>query len=280
VEVIVPHDALTWIDGPVAAEHPAVRWMDVGDEVRRRGLTRGSHERHHLFRAAGLAAARGDIVAMIEDDACPADDWAAQILAAHQRPDAVIGGAVENGGRGLLGWANYFCDYWRYQQPLPSGSSSWVTDGNAAYKRRELEEIRPLWERAFHEPVVHAALRARGLGMSLDAGIVVVQHRQCGSGLVLKRRLAWAWSYAAVRARGWPAWKRAAMASLSLGLPLLRIGRMVIGTIRRRRNVGRVLAALPLVCVLELLWAAGEAGAYAASGRTPRALAAEEAVAS
>src|SRR5262245_42389450 len=60
----------------------------------------------HLFecRAAGLAAAAGDIVAFTEDHCIVPDDWCARILRAFEtRPDLVmLGGAVANGSNARI----------------------------------------------------------------------------------------------------------------------------------------------------------------------------------
>lgn len=261
-ECIVPHDNLPFINAQLERRHAWVRFVNVGDEVRRRGLAKGSHERHHLFRAAGLAAAGGRVVAMIEDDSRPAPQWARRVLLAHRRPLAAVGGVVENRSTGLVNWASYFCDYWRYQPPVPQGSSHWITDGNAAYNRLCLEQIQSTWQRSFHEPVVHGALRRLGHAMALSPKMVIFQHRTLGLGATLRRRFAWGRSYASVRAQGWSRGRAMLYAAMCPALPLVRGGRLVAGVVRRGRHVGTLLAALPFILMLEIFWAAGECAGY------------------
>lgn len=72
----------------------------------------GSREHHDILRARGLAAARGDLIALLEDHGRPHEKWCANIVAAHRAAGcAAIGGAIENGIDRPLNWAVYYCDF-------------------------------------------------------------------------------------------------------------------------------------------------------------------------
>src|SRR5437588_7231772 len=176
VEIIVPYHA--WVDGiqEFSRRFPDVRFI----KVRLRFYTgrTNSHEHHHELRSRGIDAARGEIVALTEDHGIPAPDWCRQILDAHREPFAGIGGAMENAIDRSLNWAVYFCDFFRYQNPLTGGESALATDANVAYKRAALLAIRPTWQERFYEPSVHEALRARGEKLALAPRIILYQHRQ------------------------------------------------------------------------------------------------------
>jgi hypothetical protein len=92
--------------------------------------------------AVGLQLARGQIIAMTEDHAVPAADWIREIRAAHERPYAVIGGAIENAVDRPLNWALYYCDFGRNGRPMPAGEAESVSDVNVSYKREALNSIR------------------------------------------------------------------------------------------------------------------------------------------
>ena len=79
MDIVVPYDAS--ISATVMAlrpEFPGVRFLGLGriDTERPLHSAAGQHELFDRRRAAGLAAARGDLVAMLEDRGAPGPDWA------------------------------------------------------------------------------------------------------------------------------------------------------------------------------------------------------------
>jgi len=263
MEIIVPyHPAVIGI-ARVRQQYPGVRFLEVADLRTSAGLGGGSREHHDELRARGLAVARGDIVALIEDVGIPAPDWSARVLEAHRQPFAGVGGAIENGIDRPLNWAVYFCDFLRYQNPLPEGESAIASDANVSYKRAALESIQPVWREFFHESSVNNALRSRGGRLALAPGIVLYQHRR-GLRLraALRERSVWGRSYAATRARlaGTP--KRAFWAVFTPALPALMLARMTLMVWKKRRTRGAFLKALPLVTALVTSWSWGELVGY------------------
>src|SRR6202042_3833936 len=117
----------------------------------------------------------GDIVALVEDHGIVAPDWSARVVEAHRRGFAAIGGAIENGIDQPLNWAVYFCDFLRYQNPLPEGEAATASDANVSYKRSALEAIRPVWQESFHESSVNSALLAKGEKLAAAPDIIVYQ---------------------------------------------------------------------------------------------------------
>jgi hypothetical protein len=200
---------------------------------------------------------------LLEDHGIADPDWSARIVAAHRQECACVGGAIENGIDRPLNWSVYFCDFLRYQNPLPAGESEFASDANTAYKREALEAIRPVWEEVFHETKVNWALRSRGEKLVLAPEAIVLQHRK-GLRLAsaLEERFIWGRSYAATRAgmAGLP--QRAFWAAFSPLLPLLLLGRMGSTVLRKGRSTGAFLKALPLTALLLLAWSGGELTGY------------------
>src|SRR5690242_18055648 len=119
-EIIVPyHPAVSGIDA-LRRKYPAVRFLEIS-HLRTYTGRGGSREHHDELRACGLGIATGSIVALIEDHGIPAPDWSAHLVEAHKGRFAAVGGAIENGIDRPLNWAVYFCDFLRYQTPLPTG---------------------------------------------------------------------------------------------------------------------------------------------------------------
>jgi len=133
LEVLVPMDATVGGIDRLRARFPAVRFLEMGVVATARPVATeaGRHELYDRRRAAGLAVARGEVVAMLEDRGVPRPDWARAVAHRHAAlPHAAIGGAVENAVPRLINRAVWFCDFGRYALPLREGPSTWLSDVN------------------------------------------------------------------------------------------------------------------------------------------------------
>lgn len=257
-EVIVPH--LVEVEGldRVRARFPSVRFLAVPGVAARTG----GREHHDALRAFGLAAARGEVVGLLEDHARPDPRWCAAVAAAHRAPHAAVGGAIENGVDRPLNWAVYYCDFGKYQNPVPAGETPFASDANVTYKRAALESVRSCWEGAFREVVVNGALRARGAAIVLDPQVVVYQNRTgLRVGEALHERFVWGRSYAATRRALLPLPRRLVHAALSPVLPAVLFLRMA-RTAWSRGSFATFAAAAPLTVLLLSTWSAGEGVGY------------------
>lgn len=266
MEVIVPHRRD--VDGleDLRVRWPRVRFLCVPDLPARprRGASR---EHHDVLRARGLAAVHGDVVGLLEDHAKPDENWCANVAAAHRESYAAIGGAIENGVDQPLNWAVYYCDFGRYENPLPPGESSFASDANVTYKRAALDAIRATWEHSFREVVVNAALRSRGEKLALRPDIVVYQHRQgLRLGAAVRERFVWGRSYAATRRAMLRRSQRVIYGLLSPVLPAILLRRMAATAWQRRAHFGTFLRVLPLTVLLVTVWSIGEGVGYLTGG--------------
>ncbi len=261
-EVIVPYHANTEGIDALASEFAGVRFAVVNDPALAT-RTAGSREHHDVLRARGLALSRGSLVALLEDHARPDPLWSAAIVSVHAQDIAAAGGAIENGVDRLLNWAVYFCDFGRYENPLPAGESRIASDANTAYKRTALETVRPLWQRSFQEVIVNGALLGAGSKIVLSPAMVVYQHRvDLTLGDALRERFIWGRSYAQTRCTELSRPRRLVLAALSPILPMVLLLRMA-GTAReRRRHWGKFVRAAPLIALLTLVWSVGEFVGY------------------
>ena len=265
IEIIVPYHENTDGVSTLRARFPDVSFVAVTDpEIAAR--TAGSREHHDALRARGLALARGALVALLEDHARPDAHWCANIVAAHRAGDAAVGGAIENGIDRPLNWAVYYCDFAKYQNPVPAGASQFASDANTAYKRSALESVRSLWEASFREVVVNGALRAAGRTITLNPDVIVYQHRSdLRLGSALCERFVWGRSYAATRSARLSPSRRLIYAALSPLLPLIMMQRIAATIWTRHRNFGKFVGAVPLIALLACSWSAGECAGYLAS---------------
>jgi hypothetical protein len=211
-------------------------------------------------RAAGLAAAQGDIVALTEDQVVPDSNWCAAIAAAHRNPYAAIGGAVENAGSGTLHEALHLFDFGIYQKPFQPGEVSKLTDQNVSYKRIELEKIRHIWKDLYHESAVHEGLRAAGEKLWLTPESVVRFDRgRLAFGRQLKERFAWGRVFGGERAQRSSPLKRTALVLLSPIVPALIVWTRVATGGRKGFSTWRLARLLPVLFLMAIAWTAGEA---------------------
>ena len=195
LEVIVPWDDSVQGIAELERRFPRFRFLALGrlDTLRPKPTPAGQHELFDRRRAAGLAIAGGELIAILEDRGVPRSDWAARVSELHAGlSHAVIGGAIQNGRDRPLNWAVYFCDFGRYQLPFEAGPRPYVSDVNICYKRRALEKTRELWASRYHETTVHWALQRDGEVLWLDPSFAVDQMRDGVTlGGVLSERIGW-----------------------------------------------------------------------------------------
>jgi hypothetical protein len=262
MEVIVPHHLQ--VDGieDLRREFPNVRFLPVADLRTFHGLGKANREHHDELRARGMRAARGEIIGLLEDHARPDPNWCQEVVAEHEKGYAAVGGAIENGIDRALNWAVYFCDFGKYQNPVPAGESGFASDANVAYKREALEAIRTTWSDVFREPRVNHALMERGEKIALSPRVVVSQYRAgLLLGSALHERYVWGRSYAAARSAELGP-RRLVLALLSPVLPPMLLLRMWRNNLRKGRATGAFLKALPVTALLLVSWSAGEFAGY------------------
>jgi hypothetical protein len=266
MEILVPYDKAVADVATLESAFPKARFILAEDldtrEARRSGASR---EHHDTLRTVGIRNATGRIIALTEDHAKVSETWCEGIVTAlDSHPTAAaIGGAVECDSDRLLNWAVYYCDFGRYQNPLPKGPAKNVSDSNVGYRRDALESIRNVWEPDYHETVVHAALVERGHEMWLTPTIVVWQARgELRLKEALRERYVWGRSFAGTRVSGFSVAKRLAYSGFSAFLPFLMTHRLARGAFIRGDHNGTFLKALPLIFLLTTVWAAGEFAGY------------------
>jgi hypothetical protein len=271
MEVIVPHQPGVHAMNRLRTEFPAVRFLEIGDLKRYTGRS-GSREHHNELRARGVAAARAEIIALTEDHAIADPDWCSSIIEAHSKPDthgkpvAAVGGAIENAAPGLLNWAVYFREFGQYQNPVRENEAFGPSDVNASYKRCALAVIRDVWSDTFEERAVNRAIRASGRRISFSSRVVVYQKRM-NLDLVTAVKERWIWGKSYGAWRGLSGLTRFVWAGMSLGLPVVLVVRAAATVVRKRRNTGVFLKALPLLILITAAWCGGEMSAYIAGAK-------------
>ncbi len=265
MQILVPYDAsVAAKTEALRSEFPGMHFPGMGVVTPQRpiGTAAGQHELYDRRRSAGLHAATGDLVAIIEDRGVPRLDWARSVVRLHEQPYGVIGGAIEGARRDTLNWAFYVCDFGRYGLPFNGGPATWVSDVNVSYKRRLIDETRELWKDRFHEPIVHWALLDRGETLYLSPEIVVEHRRPPASlAVLISERFHWGRLFGHIKATRMRLPERLGLAALWPVLPWLLLVRHA-RTQYRKGNFIRFLRAAPAVAILLVAWVTGEVWGY------------------
>jgi hypothetical protein len=219
------------------------------------------------LRAIGVGHSRGKIVALTVDHCTPEEHWCRQLMKAHSRDYAGVGGAFEKGIQPgtAINWAVHFydyCNYGYYQNPVPPGPARALSDGNVSYKREALDRVADLWNESFHVPFVNRALLNRGEGLWLAPDIVVYQNRNIDFSRAIQVAYRRGRVFASTRISKSIQVKRVFYAFFSFLLPLVLLGRLAANTIYKRAQLLPLLKAFPLIALLTMLWACGEFMGY------------------
>jgi hypothetical protein len=221
------------------------------------------------LRAAGMAVADGDVVALTEDHCVVAPDWLGQMLAAQAAGADVVGGVMENSRRDrAIDWAAYFAEYGTYISAAPAGDLQQVTAANVAYGRSVVGDVIAAAREGHWEKVAHDRLFARGRTVAFLATAAVYQNRSHRFADFCRDRFAHGRDYAMERlaeegtGRRW---------FYLIGAPLLPF--LLTGRIARaagRRQLGPFVRALPYTFLFLAAWSAGEAAGYLRGPRLAR----------
>lgn len=264
MEILLPYDASIPEVAELRHDYPDLRFVAMGETKTMRPITTaaGQHELYDRRRAAGLAVAKGRLLAMLEDRAPPRPDWARNMTRIHEQPYGAVGGAIECAQCDMLNWTFYACDFSRYSLPFESGPRQWISDINVCYKRRVLDATRDIWNERFNEAQVHWELLERGETLFLSSE-VIVDYRSPYTSLsrLLPERFHWGRLFGHVRAEHVGILRRLAYIVSGPLIPLRLFVRHAI-TQRQKGNFGRFLRAAPTMLLLLTAWTSGEVWGY------------------
>lgn len=218
-------------------------------------------------KAAGVRAARSPLVAFAEDHSYPAPGWAAAMIEAHRELEdaAVVGPVMGNANPdSAVSWGCFLIYYGHWLAGRGRERVGHVPANQSCYKRAALlaygERLAELLQ---SESVLHWDLAARGQGVVLDSAARVF-HLNHSNLTSATREYFWASRiFAASRAAGWRAPRRACYALGSPLLPAVRLRRVLRETRRAALEASVVARALAPALLILGAGAAGELLGYA-----------------
>jgi hypothetical protein len=217
------------------------------------------------MRVAGLRAARGAVVGLIEDDVIVAADWCARAVASHATSDWVIGGVVDPGSyQRALDWAIYFCEYARFMRPFrsPGSMALSLAGNNVTYKGGAVQELLRASPDGFYDLFAHQKWERENRPMRVEETLVCRNVNSWQPRQALAVPFHHGRAYAGQR---FPSGGTAGLARavLALALPAVKVGRTLAQVLSRRRHVAQLMRATPWIVVFMTSWALGEAVGYA-----------------
>lgn len=210
--------------------------------------------------SAGIARARGRVVALTTGHCLVSPTWASALLRAIDAGAAAAGGPFRvAAGTGPTDWAVF---YLRYAAFLPAVMGAGRIDGelagdNAAYRQADLARHPDVYAHGFWELDMHRVIRAEGGWLEAVPEAVCEFGRAFPFLAVARHRFAHGKHSGASRAsqRIRPAWQ------IVVGAPLvpLVLAARAAGRVSRDGGSWRFWIALPWFLALGSCWAAGEA---------------------
>lgn len=219
------------------------------------------------LRAKGIAAARGEIIAIIDPYSIVDDAWIGETLEAHDtHPHVVLGGAVDlhEACRGSLrAWAMYINEYGMFMPPVRYGETSILPGSNITYKRQVLfdEQNRPRFE-VFWKTFANEDLRAGGQPLLLVPRMSVRLRKPVPFLDFLRTRVDHGRCYGGMRVRSRPLRERLVRAATCPLIPFVLVTRWGRLYVAKRRRLDMFVLTLPLQLLLFGTWALGELVGY------------------
>ena len=214
--------------------------------------------------AAGITAARGEIVVTTTAHFEPAPDWLRQISAAHRRLGASgIGGAIlppEAGSN--ADWATYFLRYSGYSERRAEQRVEDLAADNAAYRGSDLRAHRATWLNGFWEPDFHCRVLDAGGSLVFVPEIQVTLRTGFGAGRFCAQRRQHGRQFGRSRAAGWVLGLRLIALASSPLVPLILLAKVTRRSLSQPGHRARFLAALPWLLLFILCWSVGETEGY------------------
>ena len=218
-------------------------------------------------RATGLRRASSPIAAFIEDHCPPDPRWAEAVIEAHRGPWAAVSYAFTNGGPDkYLPRSAWIAEYGLWAHPAHSGPAIHLPGNNVAYKRDLLLELEDKLEDIIASDFnVQEYLFQRGLPMYVESRALAAHQSYSSPAKLVYANYAYARLMGAKRAGG-QSWSKLRRLIYGLGAPLavppLRLFRLAQSLRGRRALWTTFLTSLPVIYLVYLSAATGEAMGY------------------
>jgi glycosyltransferase involved in cell wall biosynthesis len=252
IEVIVAQGSSDGARVIIAEQYPEIRLISLP------GL-----ESVPQLRGRGIAAANGEIVAILDPYCIVEPDWVRNLIAAHdERAEPAIGGSValdRADASGLVAWATYFSEYADFIPPIRHGRVKVLPGNNIAYKRAALNGAD---QDGFWKTFTNQKLVEDGKGLWSTPAISVRLRKEIPFREFLMSRYHHGRCFAGMRVENTSAARKLLRALTIPVLPFLFLWRGWASVWSKQRYRSRYLLTMPLLFSFNLSWAWGELWGY------------------
>ncbi len=196
-------------------------------------------------KAAGVRAARAEIVAFIEDHSYPDPFWAEALLKTYLRANyAAVGPVMLNANPGTAtSWGCFLVYYGMYMQAPRDGQAMHLPGNQSSYRKAVLLEYGArLPDMLQAEIILHGDLVTRGMRICQDSAAKVHHLNYSRLGPAVREYYLAARVFASERRRAWGLARRAIHGCGSPLLPLIRLKR-ILGQAHQAELSARVTAS-------------------------------------
>ena len=224
-----------------------------------------------LLRLQGILQARGQVVALLEDDCICPPGWFRTVQHVLNEDAGAIGGVVRPGPyRWPWEWAMYFYEYGTVMPTHAAGGDFRLSGAHVIYRRdalmrflrSTLQESAIVYRYGFYEFFVHRGLQRLGYRGRLEPQLAVEHTRFRPYRTQLRAAFHHGRAFAGIRTERMHGWQRILRSLLFGGLPALMVARILRRIGRDRPFLIRLILALPWLILLMLMWSMGEAYGY------------------
>jgi glycosyltransferase involved in cell wall biosynthesis len=218
------------------------------------------------LRGHGIAAAGGEIVAILDPYSVVESGWLTAVMEAHRRyANWIIGGLVDlyvPSERTLVDWAVYINEYGMFMPPMDSAEMEILPGSNITYKRQALfDGERPRWP-VFWKTFANWEAEAAGSALRLAPEMVVRLYKPVSFGDFLRTRFHHGRCFAGMRGSQGSSRERVFRAVTGPLIPFILLWRWGGRYWLKKRHREKFLLTMPLQLLLFGNWALGEMAGY------------------
>lgn len=223
-----------------------------------------------VLRGRGLARAKGDWIALVEDHCVAEDGWLEALRAEATSEVQILGGSMGNAQRARgVDCGAFFAEYGFYGGgPAQRAGPPPITQANAAFHRSVVDVVSRWAQEGHWEDVIHGRLYDTGHQFRSVPGARMLQNQRYHLGSYSRDRFQHGRLYGSLRGERIPGWKRAGLLLGMPFLPTLLAVRILQSVDEEERHY--LLKGLPTMLVFLTAWSFGEAIGYVVGRGAPR----------
>lgn len=210
------------------------------------------------LRRRGVAVARGDVVAIIEEHCRAPEGWIETIRRSIRDGDSAIGGPIlDDGYARVRDWVVYFSEYNNYLPPWPEGERYILNGANIAYPRAVLVRHLDVLGSGYWEVVLHPLIAREGAMRSVPA-MGIPHTGPFDFGYYLEQRYLLSRVWGGTQRATASAAKRLVYLVAAPVFPVLLWFRIAMRVARSGRHLGKFALAAPLLAPVVCTYVWGE----------------------